>query len=76
MVSVTSPWYRIRFAVERANLSFQIEELMTSPATITQLLVKWRNGDKAAHDEALRRLEAIGPQKSRFVESRYFGVLF
>jgi len=49
---------------------------MTSPATITQLLVKWRNGDKAAHDEALRRLEAIGPQKSRFVESRYFGVLF
>jgi RNA polymerase sigma factor (TIGR02999 family) len=26
---------------------------MTSPATITQLLIKWRNGDKAALDELL-----------------------
>jgi len=37
--------------VERANLGFQIEEPMTPSTTITQLLIKWRNGDHAALDE-------------------------
>jgi hypothetical protein len=31
-----------------ANLGFQIEEPVTPPATITQLFIKWRNGDQAA----------------------------
>jgi RNA polymerase sigma factor (TIGR02999 family) len=44
-------WNRTRSAVERVILGFQIEELMTSPATITQMLIRWRNGDKAALDE-------------------------
>jgi RNA polymerase sigma factor (TIGR02999 family) len=29
---------------------------MTSPATITQLLIRWRNGDKAAFDELAPRV--------------------
>src|SRR5262249_61756099 len=36
--------------------SFQIEKLMTPTATITQLLIKWRNGDKTALDELAPRI--------------------
>jgi RNA polymerase sigma factor (sigma-70 family) len=48
---------------------------MTSPATITQLLIKWRNGDQTALNDALRRLESLDPYKARVVELRYFGGL-
>ena len=49
-------WNRIRSATERAILSIQIKELMTSSATITQLLIRWRNGDQTALDELAPRV--------------------
>src|SRR5262249_61405381 len=36
--------------------SFQIEKLMTPTATITQLLIKWRNGDQTALDDLAPRI--------------------
>ena len=48
---------------------------MAPPATITQLLIKWRDVNLLALDDALRRLETLDPQKSRIVELRYFAGL-
>src|SRR6266571_5185201 len=53
-----------------------------APEEITQLLINWRHGDKAALEqlmplvyEALTNLATVDPRKSRIIEMRFFGGL-